>query len=136
MLPKMILGGYHKDSRGVLKYNNNFDASEIKRIYFIENVGSDYIRGWQGHKIEKRWFSAVQGKFLIQLIKIDNWINPSKDLKKSIFKISGDNADILFIPGGYITSIQAIENNSRLLVMSDYRLNEINDEFKFPLNYF
>jgi hypothetical protein len=31
-------------ARGSLLYNNDFDASVIKRIYFIENSTTDFIR--------------------------------------------------------------------------------------------
>ena len=80
-LPKIITGNTHSDQRGILLYNNSFDAFEIKRVYVIENKDITIIRAWQGHKIEKRWFSAVAGSFKIQLIAIDNWEKPSISLK-------------------------------------------------------
>lgn len=73
MKPTLILGNCHQDHRGHLFYNNNFDATNIKRIYVIENHSVDFVRAWHGHKIEQRWFSAIQGSFKIQLIAIDNW---------------------------------------------------------------
>ena len=30
-------------------------------------------RRWQGHKVEQRWFSAMNGIFEIELIKVDDW---------------------------------------------------------------
>lgn len=77
MIPAVSNGGRHTDSRGTLFYNNDFDASAIKRIYVIENNGTIFVRGWQGHRIEQRWFSVLQGSFKIELIAIDNWDNPS-----------------------------------------------------------
>ena len=136
MEPILILGGNHEDKRGSLKYNNDFDATLIKRIYLIENIDTIFARCWQGHSIEQRWFSAVIGRFKIELIKIDDWENPSKDLEKIIFEISDESADILHIPGGYVSSIQAIENSSVLLAMADFKLNEIQDEYKFSSDYF
>jgi len=136
MFPKLIEGGSHQDKRGTLNYNNNFDAASIKRIYTIQNTDKSFVRRWQGHKIEQRWFTAVLGDFRIELIKIDNWNKPSKKLEKIIFEISEEKMDILYIPKGYVSSIQALTNSSKLLVMADYKLNEINDEYKFSPDYF
>lgn len=136
LLPELISGNSHIDERGVLNFNNKFDTSSIKRIYFIENISNKIIRGWQGHKVEKRWFSAVSGSFKINLIKIENWKRPNKDSIVIEFHLSSKNLDVLYVPNGYITSIQSTEKNSKLLVMADYLFGEINDEFRLSLNYF
>ena len=136
MTPTLILGGNYKDERGILNFNNEFDMSLVKRMYLIENIDTLFIRRWQGHKIEQRWFTAVVGKFKIDLIKIDNWKNPSKKLEKITFEISSKNADVLHIPEGYISSIQAMVKFSKLLVMADYKLGGINDDYKFSKDYF
>jgi len=136
MKPILIFGGNHQDIRGVLKYNNDFDLTSVKRMYIIENIDTFFVRGWQGHQIEQRWFSAVAGAFKIELIKIDDWENPSKELEKVSFEISNKKADVLHIPQGYISSIQAITETSKLLVMADYKMNEIQDEYRFSSDYF
>lgn len=136
MNPKLIQGGLHSDSRGKLWYNNDFDASTIKRFYLIENFNTDFVRAWQGHKIEQRWFSAVQGSFKIQLIKIDNWEQPSKDCKKTTFILNQEGLNIIFIPKGYVSSIQSLEKDSKLLVLADHFLAEINDEYRYEADYF
>lgn len=136
MNPKIISGDNFTDNRGTLRFNNDFDASKIKRIYFIENENTSFIRAWQGHQIESRWFSVIKGTFKIQLIAIDNWENPSKNLNKITFIINENQFDVLEIPQGYVSSIQAIELNSKLLVMADYSFNEIKDEYRFSPDYF
>lgn len=136
MKPILIKGGLHKDNRGKLKYNNEFDMSDVKRIYIIENINSNLIRQWQGHKIQQRWFLVAEGKFKIVLIKIDNWKNPSKKLEKITFVISNKSADVLHVPKGYVTSIQSLSESSKLLVMSDYKLGLGNDNFKYSSDYF
>ena len=136
MFPKLISGESFKDERGELNYNNSFNLYPIKRFYTIVNKDIYFKRGWQGHKIEQRWFTAVSGKFEIQISLIDNWSNPSVDLKKITFELVDDTLDVLQIPPGYISSIQSLTNNSKLLIMSDYELNEIEDEYRFPINYF
>lgn len=136
MEPNFIKGSFHKDQRGTLSYNNEFDSSEIKRIYVIENNSIEFIRGWQGHQIEQRWFSAISGTFQIELIKIDNWENPSKSLNVSTFLLKDEELNILHVPKGYVTSIQALTIGAKLLVMADYLIGEIKDEFRYELDYF
>jgi dTDP-4-dehydrorhamnose 3,5-epimerase-like enzyme len=136
MKPKLIIGNSHSDDRGKLFYNNDFDATAIKRIYVIENRSTSFIRAWQGHKIEQRWFSAIGGSFEIKLIAIDNWDKPSLDLRVDSFILNTNSMSVLHIPKGFISSIQALEVSSKLLVMSDYYLGEINDEYRFDVDYF
>ena len=128
MTPKIITGNSHTAARGTLYYNNDFDASAVKRIYVIENVNTEIIRAWQGHKIEQRWFSAINGSFKIGLIKIDDWENPAKNLEMLTFTINADTLEVLHVPQGYVSSIQAMEVGSKLLVLADHLLGEIQDE--------
>ena len=136
MKPKIITGNYKVDERGKITYNNDFNASGIKRIYTIENESLNFSRGWQGHQIEQRWFSAILGSFKINLIQIDEWKNPSKDLPVLEFILHSEKLDFLHIPAGYVTAIQALKEQSKLLLLADYQLNEVNDEFRFPIDYF
>lgn len=136
MEPKIINGSVFLDSRGQLFHNNNFNAQLVKRFYLIENVDCSLKRGWQGHQIEQRWFTAVKGTFKIQLIKIDNWENPTRNLNPTLFILDAKNLDVLHIPPGYVTCIQSLEEKSKLLIMSDYLVDEIDDEFRFDLSYF
>ena len=135
MLPHIIFGENHLDHRGELKFNNSFNMAQVKRFYSI-SLNKKHIKRWQGHKIEQRWFTAISGKFNIQLISVDNWIEPSINLPKIDFELSSKSLDVLHIPSGYLTSIESLDDNSILLAMSDYGLNEINDDYKFTDNYF
>lgn len=136
MEPKIIKGSHNQDARGTVFYNNEFNASSIKRVYALENCSTDFIRAWQGHQIEQRWFSAIIGSFRIKLIKIDRWENPSVDLETTEFVLTADHMDILHVPKGYVSSIQALEEQSKLLLFADYLLGEINDEYRFSQDYF
>lgn len=136
MQPKVIRGNHYTDHRGSLTFNNDFNALGIKRVYTIENKTLDFVRAWQGHRIEQRWFSAIVGSFKIKLIKIDHWEKPSKDLSIWEFTLSAENLDVLHISGGFATSIQALEEKSKLLLFADYQLGEIQDEFRYPSDYF
>lgn len=136
MIPKLLSGGCHADQRGGQFYNNNFDASVIKRIYVIENANTDTIRGWEGHKIERCWFSVIYGSFTVKLIVIDNWETSSKDLEIFTFTICLEELDELHVPPGYVSCIQAVKRGSKLLVLANYSLNEIKDEYRLPSDYF
>lgn len=136
MIPKLISGGSYKDDRGELNYNNSFDLSQIKRIYTIVNKDTSFKRRWQGHKIEQRWFTAIKGELEIQLIKIDNWVTPDKELVRVTFKLTDENLDVLHIPAGYISSIESFTEEAKLLVMSDYKTGDIIDDYKYLTDYF
>ena len=136
MKPTLISGNYHQDERGQLFYNNDFVLTIIKRMYVIENSSIDINRAWQGHQIEQRWFSALQGSFKIQLIAIDNWEKPNVSLLRLEYILKSETLDVLKVPAGYVSSIQALEEKSKLVVMSDYHLGELNDEFRYSTDYF
>jgi hypothetical protein len=134
--PKLIKGSSFTDIRGTINFNNSFDASEIKRIYIIQNFSVDFLRGWQGHKIEQRWFSVVQGSFEIYLIAVDNWEVPSRNLKSIMYNLEATTLDVLHVPPGYVSCIKSKEQDSKLMSMSNYALGEINDEYKYSIDIF
>lgn len=136
MQPQIIKGAISKDERGSIKHNNTFDLLEVRRMYIIQNRDVEFIRGWKGHEIEKRWFVALNGSFTIRMVKIDNWKNPSSNPKQLTFQLSSKVPDVLFSPPGYATAIQANEKEAQLLTMSDYLLGITKDEHNYPIEYF
>ncbi len=134
--PKIITGKLFKDHRGSVFYNNDFDASQIKRIYIIENHDTIIVRGWQGHRIEQKWMVPISGKFKVSVVEINHPECPDKDSEIREFMVSAENLDVLHIPPGFANSIQALEENSKLLVMADHHAGEVNDELRFESNYF
>ena len=67
---KVIEGNFHEDSRGVIRFVNDYDMVKVVRMYCIEpKLG--VIRAWQGHKKETKWFYATKGSFLVKTIKMD-----------------------------------------------------------------
>ena len=135
-MANLIKGSVFVDERGSIKYNNKFNMDLVKRIYVISNSDKNFVRAWQGHKIEKRWFSAVKGDFIIKVIKIDNWENPSKNIVAEVFKLSSSLLDILEVESGHVTSIQSLKDDGQLLVFADYEFNEIKDEYRYEKKYF
>ena len=135
-LPKIIKGNSFTDIRGTIYFNNSFDTSEIKRMYIIQNRSVNINRGWQGHKVESRWFSALQGEFEIHLIEVDNWETPSKDLQSIKYNLKSDKMNVLHVPPGFVSSIRSKEPAYKLLAMSNYGIEEINDEYRYENDYF
>lgn len=129
---QLIDGGIFKDERGKLRFVNDFDFSDVKRFYIIENNSVDVIRAWQGHKIERKFFYVVLGSFLICAVKIDDWDNPSATLRVEKYILNDRKSQILMIPAGYANGIKALEPNSKLLVFSSQTLEDAkNDDYRF-----
>ncbi len=129
-------GNHFKDHRGVLKFNNDFDASSAKRIYTIRNNSEKIQRGWLGHQIEQRWFISIKGSFSFKIIVIDNWEKPSNNLEITEYILNSENLDVLHVPPGHVMKIQALEEDSELFVLADYGIGEVDDECRFDVDYF
>lgn len=133
--PYIIEGSLHSDTRGILKCNNNFDLSEIKRVYSISNSLDNNVRGWQGHLVEKRWFIAAQGRFSISVASITDW--PLVDKNQDIHSFTlENNMNVLYVPEGNVTCIEQVSSKGTLLVFADYFFKEINDEYRLELDFF
>lgn len=134
--PKLIQGGEYKDERGLLQFVNTFDTSKIKRVYFASNANTKIIRAWQGHKSECRWFMCVRGSFLLKIVSLENFDDDNENSKPVFeYKLKEDNTQILFIPNGYANGFQALEEESKLMVFSDYLLGESEDDnYKFDIS--
>ena len=133
--PYIIKGRNYTDGRGQLEFFNEFDMSPIKRIYFTTHFDIKVIRAWQGHIIESRWFCCVNGGFNVKLVEIDNWENPSDDLKVIEYELTEEKQEILYIPNGYVNGFKALKADSKLMIMSNYGFNEIeNDQIRFDQN--
>jgi len=134
-IPKLIEGGLYADERGSLAFVNDFDLQDTRRFYTITHPDINVIRAWQGHKNETKWFFCSKGSFEVLLVEIDDWENPSPNLKVVSYHLSENNSRILFVPSGYANGFKANEPSSTLLVFSDKGLEESkNDDFRFDKN--
>ena len=128
-------GNSFSDERGTLFFNNDFDLTAIKRCYQIEHPNTKIVRAWQGHKQEKKWFSVLSGSFLIALVQPDNWEKPSQNLGVQKFVLKADENQVLFISGGFANGMMALENNSKVMLYSNFTAKEsANDNFRFDKN--
>jgi dTDP-4-dehydrorhamnose 3,5-epimerase-like enzyme len=133
----ILKGSKSSDIRGTVHFVNQFDMVDVRRFYIIDQSDTSVIRGWRGHRKEQRWFKVLNGMFLIKIVKIDKWESPSVNLIQQEYILSSDDESVLHIPKGYASSIQALAENSKLLVFADSLLKDsINDDYLFPLDHF
>ncbi|MFO7145174.1 hypothetical protein B9T16_28950 [Arthrospira sp. PCC 8006] len=112
----LITGNTHTDSRGTVRFVNDFVMVRVVRMYCIEpKLG--VIRAWQGHKKETKWFYAAKGSFLVKTIKMDT-------LEKKEYYLKDTESKVLKIPRGYYNGFEALEEGSVLMVFSDFGLEE------------
>nr|WP_292963295.1 MULTISPECIES: sugar epimerase [unclassified Allomuricauda] len=109
---------------------------EIIRFYEIAPANQDIIRAWQGHRYEKKWFYCLSGSFVVNIIEINDFNSPSKNLIPVRMELDSSNPKMLAVPGGFVTGIKATSNNARLQVFSNATLDESKkDDFRFPVDY-
>ncbi len=106
---------------------------QVVRFYEIAPSSTDIIRAWQAHKEEKKWFYCHSGSFLLNLVKIDDFENPSIVLQCESFTLNEADPFVLEVPGGYANGFKAQAEDSRLMVFSNFSLNESQkDDFRYP----
>ncbi len=134
---RLIEGNSFSDHRGIIRFVNDFNFDGIKRFYTILHNDTETIRAWQGHKLETKYFYVAKGSFLIGIIKIDDWEQPSKDIKIQHTILSDSKSELLLIPSGNANGFRALEPESILVVFSDKTLEESRaDDFRWGSEYF
>lgn len=133
--PRVFRPEIFEDERGSVLAVNALDLSPVKRCYFIENLCTSFLRGWQGHNIESRWFLCLKGVFEVYVMSI---VAFEKKQFINLKKITLDSTEgfILLVPPGNVTALRSSEDPSRLQVFSDYGLNEVADEIRFDITTF
>lgn len=129
----LIPGGIHQDPNGALVYNNDFDLAEAGacRYYTVQPSG-EKLRGWRGHRIEQKWFSAVHGNMLVLVVAPDDWQHPSPSLKPQEFILKAGTGDILHVPAGHATAFKALSPGATVAVFSDLDLDASTaDSYRF-----
>jgi dTDP-4-dehydrorhamnose 3,5-epimerase-like enzyme len=130
--PEIITGGKHADDRGEISFVNDFRFKNAKRFYTIEHPDQQVTRAWQAHQKENKWFYVVTGSFLIAWVKIDDWKEPSIALKASHHLLQANKSEILHLPGGYANGFRALTPHSKLIVFSDFTVEEsAADNYRF-----
>jgi dTDP-4-dehydrorhamnose 3,5-epimerase len=133
MKTKAIKGGFHTDNRGTLRFVNDFDLKSVRRFYIIQHPDTSVIRAWQGHEIETKWFFPLKGSFVVAWVKIDDFDNPSDNLKAEYKILKANEPAVVYVPPGYANGLKALEPNSEIAVFSDLDVNEsIKEKRRYP----
>lgn len=132
-IPTIIKGGSFSDSRGNIRFVNDFMFSDVKRFYFIKHPDTSIIRAWQCHQLEKKYFYTITGSFVIAWVKIDDFENPSDDLIPEYHILSAKNSEILSVPKGYANGLKALEPDSEIMIFSDTTLDDsVKESIRYP----
>jgi dTDP-4-dehydrorhamnose 3,5-epimerase-like enzyme len=124
-VPLIVPGGLAVDDRGCLTFANDFQLLAYKRFYIVKNHGRGFVRAWHGHRFEQKAVLPVVGDFLVCAVKIDDWENPSRDLKIEKFVLSSSSPRMLVIPPGYANGFMNLNSGeNRLLFFSTSTLQE------------
>lgn len=136
MQPSIIRGGNFSDERGSMRFVNGFDMMQVRRMYIIEHPDTAVVRAWQAHRKEQKWFFVLEGSFEVQVVQPDVWDSPSRALDVQSWKLAAAENKILHIPGGFANGFRALEKNARLLVFSDFDMEQAAaDNFRFDKDY-
>ncbi len=134
--PVIIKGGLAVDDRGEVGFVNDFQFTGVKRFYTLRNHSKGFVRAWHGHRKETKYFTAVTGTFLVCLVKIDDWENPSPNLAVERYLLSAKQPAVLAIPAGYANGTMALTEDAVLMVFSSNALQEsLQDDIRFASRY-
>ncbi len=134
--PKIIKGDLAIDDRGQLSFSNEFDFSNIKRFYIVENFSTKTIRAWHGHLKETKYALVVSGSALISAVKMEDTKNPSKNNKIYRFVVSEKKPSLLYVPAGYANGFRSLEEKTKIIFFSTSTLEESKtDDYRFPVDY-
>lgn len=133
---KLIKGGLAVDDRGTVSFVNDFNFENVKRFYAVENHKQGFIRAWHAHKKEAKYVLVDKGTALVCAVKIDNWENPSQDLKIEKFVLSESSPSVLFIPKGFANGFMSLTEDAKLIFYSTSILEEsLGDDYRYDSRF-
>lgn len=136
IIPYLIKGGVSVDKKGKVSFVNDFNFSEIKRFYVVDNGKRGVIRAWHGHKGEAKYAFAVSGDALVGAVYIDDWSHPSKKTTVYKFLLSSIKPAILYIPKGYANGFKSLTRDAKLIFFSTSTLEQSKkDDIRFGSRY-
>lgn len=130
--PEIIRGEIFRDARGCVASLNAFHFDEVKRMYIVHHPDTNVVRGWNGHRFERKWMYCSAGAFRISLVEIDDWQSPSKTLQPLFFDLDANTSALLCVPAGFANCFKAKQPNSTLVIFSDQTLEaSLADSYRF-----
>jgi dTDP-4-dehydrorhamnose 3,5-epimerase len=128
METKIINGALSVDDRGSVTFVNDFDFSDVKRFYVVENHRAGFIRAWHGHKKEGKYVFVVKGTALVGAVDMSS-DTPCK------YTLSDRSPKILYIPPGHANGFKTLEEDTRIIFYSTSTLQDsLGDDIRFPFD--
>lgn len=119
---ELIKGGLSVDDRGKVTFVNDFDFSDVKRFYVVENHSRGFLRAWHGHEREGKYVFVVSGAAIVAYVPIrGEW-----ELNRVV--LSADNPQILFIPPGNYNGFKTLTDDAKIIFYSTATLEESRDD--------
>jgi dTDP-4-dehydrorhamnose 3,5-epimerase len=122
---KNFKGAVFSDDRGFLRFVNDFDFSDVKRFYQVENHKKGFIRAWHGHEKEGKYVYVPKGTALVGAVDMK-----SETVNK--FVLSSQSPSVLYIPPGYANGFKNLEDETIIMFFSTSTLEESKgDDIRF-----
>lgn len=142
MKTKLIEGGISTDDRGSVRFVNDFDFTDVKRFYQVENHRTGFIRAWHGHIKEAKYVYVPRGSALVgavhlnffRTIEIDGigTAPGSRYVEPDYVVLSANNPKIWYIPAGYANGFKTLEPNTIVQFFSTSTLEEaLEDDIRY-----
>lgn len=123
MTPSLISGKHFVDDRGILS-TAPYPFDKIKRVYWIQNHKSHFIRAWHGHQKEHKYVSVLQGAAVVGAVAVENWAQPDPKVQPHRFVLTGSQPGFLHIPAGYANGFMNLSSDTLILFYSSATLDE------------
>ena len=123
--PHILQGGVAVDDRGSVRFVNDFNFSDVKRFYQVQNHRQGFIRAWHGHQHEAKYVYVASGSALVGAANMETQVVDK-------FVLSSQSPKVLFIPSGYANGFKTLEENTIILFFSTSDLNSsLKDDIRF-----
>jgi dTDP-4-dehydrorhamnose 3,5-epimerase-like enzyme len=131
--PAILPGGVHVDTRGMVRHVNGFKLGTADRFYVITPTRTGEWRGWVGHRRDWKWFFNITGEMVICIAAVDELEGGGTPAVVRV-NLSEQESQLLEVPPGFATAIQARSLPASLLVLSTGRIEGASDDMlRFPI---
>lgn len=129
-------GDIYRDSRGEVKFVNDFDFRGVKRFYQIENTSTDIIRAFHGHKKEGKFVYVTLGSILFCAVYIVDFKKPCKKAVVQKYILTHKKPQVIYVPPHFANGFRALEENTKVIFYSTASLRDSKkDDYRIPYDY-
>lgn len=130
----LIKGGVVVDDRGEVRFVNDFDFSNVKRFYQVQNHEPGFIRAWHCHVKESKYVYVAHGSILLGVapFNLDNELDIRQGKK---YVLSATTPSVLYIPPAHGNGFMTLEKDTIVLFFSTSTLEESQyDDIRLPFD--